>query len=245
MGRVGDGVIPIDGRRDGRWMLVADVDGTLLGDSRELRALLAKLDASGVVVVPNSSRPLASLAASWAALGLGTWAAQVGALGTEVEIGGSLTSWGAAFSDFNRRDVDDVIGALGYVDNGDEFQTRLKASYRVPRQAWPAVSEAVLSVVDAQIVTSGDYDLDVIPAKAGKASPLAYLCDQLGVDWDRVVAAGDSMNDLQLLKAATEAIVVGNADPELVDSMEGRATVARAHFAAGVMEGLGMLGVLT
>jgi hydroxymethylpyrimidine pyrophosphatase-like HAD family hydrolase len=133
---------------------------------------------------------------------------------------------------------------MGFETNGDEFQTPLKASYTVPRERWVDAAAAVSEVAPVQIVTSGEQDFDIIPIGAGKAAPLPYLTEMLAVAPERVVAAGDSMNDLTMLMAVTKRIVVGNADQALIDAIGGRAFLSRGHFAAGVKEGIRALGVI-
>ena len=225
-------------------MVVADVDGTLLGDDDELDHLLKALAERSIILVPNSSRPLASLNRSWDLAGRDGFPAQVGALGTEVEIGGVITDWSACFGSFDRQPIDLVLAGMGYQTNGDEFQTNLKASYSIPRDQWDAARMAIEEVVPVQVITSGATDFDVIPVGAGKPAPLQHLARSLGVDPKRMVGAGDSMNDLSLLMAAPHRIVVGNADPDLVEHTRGHAIHSRALYAGGVREGLAKLGVL-
>lgn len=225
-------------------MVVADVDGTLLGsdsDFADLHRCLAQWHE--VVLVPNSSRPIASLLESWRQARIDPFLSQVGALGTEVEVNGKRTDWSRRFAAFDRRPFDEILTRMGFSTNGDEFQTPVKASYTVPQDRWEDAIAAVSEVALAQVVTSGGHDLDVIPLEAGKAAPLPFLAEELDVAPDRVVAAGNSMNDLSMLMATDKRIVVGNADQALIDAIDGRAYLSRAHFAAGVKEGIRALGV--
>jgi hydroxymethylpyrimidine pyrophosphatase-like HAD family hydrolase len=227
------------------WMIVSDVDGTLLGDDHELAELLSALvDRIDVVLIPNSSRPIRSLWDSWRRVGIDPFPAQVGALGTEVELDGSATDWSQRFAEFDRRPIDRKLTGLGFHTNGAEFQSALKASYSIPRDRWEEATAAIDQIVPALVVTSGEADFDVIPIGAGKPAPLGYLREHFGVSPERMVAAGDSMNDLSMLLAVTNRIVVGNAEPALFDATAGRAFHSRREFAAGLRDGLGGLGVL-
>jgi hydroxymethylpyrimidine pyrophosphatase-like HAD family hydrolase len=227
-------------------MIVTDVDGTLLGDTRECAQLLEALAGRPeLILVPNSSRPLASLARSWQQLGTGSFLAQVGALGTEVQLEGATTNWGDRFDGFDRYAIDLVLAGLGFNTNGEEYQTIHKASYAIPRAQWPEAIEAVHSVVpDAQILTSGEVDFDVIPASAGKQAPLRFLEQAFHVSAARMVAAGDSMIDYDLLMSVEHRIVVANAEPELVRATGADAIHTVRSFAGGLKEGLEALGIL-
>ena len=72
----------------GRWLLVSDVDDTLLGDDEALSRLLSALDEAGTVLLAlNSSRPLASVRQTLDSLGSTQTLAPValiGAMGTEM-----------------------------------------------------------------------------------------------------------------------------------------------------------------
>lgn len=226
-------------------MVITDVDGTLLGSDSDFADLLSWLaKRRDVVLIPNSSRPIASLYRSWGAAQMDGFPTQVGALGTELEVDGSTTDWSATFAEFDRGPFDAILTEMGFQTNGDEFQTPLKASYNVPSDRWTEAAAALQAVGPAQVVTSGLLDFDVIPVGAGKAAPIPFLKDVLQVLPAHVIAAGNSMNDLTMLMAASSRIVVGNADQELIDATDGQAYHSRAKFAAGVTEGLRALGVL-
>ena len=230
-----------------KWLVVADVDGTLLGDEDAWSGLQAVLAANPhIVVVPNSSRPLASLHRSWEALdGSFRFSAQVGALGTEVSIGGEDVGWSDRFRRFDRSPVDRAMASMGYETNGDEFQTPLKASFAVPREQWEWVEASLKRDMRVEVVTSGTSDFDVIPEQAGKAAPIGYLADHFAISSDHIVAVGDSMNDLEMLAAAPHRIVVANAESALIRSTRGAAFHSTRNHARGVAEGLQALGLLT
>jgi len=229
------------------WLVVADVDGTLLGDEDGWSRLRKTLDANPhILLVPNSSRPLASLKKSWQEQEGSLWfPAQIGALGTEVTVGDQDVGWSDRFRWFDRAPIDKAMTAMGYQKNGDEYQTPFKASYAVPRERWASARAAVERISPVGIVTSGDSDFDVIPEYAGKAAPIEFLSDHFGVAPDHVVAVGDSMNDLSMLAAAPHRIVVANAEPALIASTSGSAFHSTRTHAGGVIEGLQALGLLT
>ncbi len=57
--------------------------------------------------------------------------------------------------------------------------------------------------------------LDILPAGCSKASGLAHLAKLRGCTMADVLAIGDNWNDLPMLKAAGQAVLMGNAPGEL------------------------------
>ncbi len=57
--------------------------------------------------------------------------------------------------------------------------------------------------------------LDILPAGCSKASALAYLAELRGCTLADIMAIGDNFNDLPMLHAAGQAVLMGNAPAEL------------------------------
>ncbi|KPI88843.1 haloacid dehalogenase-like hydrolase-like protein [Leptomonas seymouri] len=55
--------------------------------------------------------------------------------------------------------------------------------------------------------------LDVFPAGMNKGVAMARVCENLGIKHSETIAFGDGMNDLQMLHAAGQGYVMGNAAP--------------------------------
>lgn len=58
--------------------------------------------------------------------------------------------------------------------------------------------------------------LDVIEPGVSKGEALGYLCSRAAIDLSEVLAIGDNWNDVEMLRAAGRAFVMGNSDPELL-----------------------------
>jgi sucrose-phosphate synthase len=102
--------------------------------------------------------------------------------------------------------------------------------------------------VAAQVVASHDRLIDVLPLAAGKGAAVCAAARRLGMPMERVVVAGDSGNDFDMLQAVQDGpgrgILVGNAMDGLRDRLGGgRLYQARAAHAAGVLEGLETFGL--
>lgn len=67
----------------------------------------------------------------------------------------------------------------------------------------------------ADVVRSEDDLLEILPKSVNKGSALKELCKLLKISTNEVIAMGDSMNDLEMLKIAGIGIAVGKAKEEL------------------------------
>jgi len=61
-----------------------------------------------------------------------------------------------------------------------------------------------------EVCSTGGKDLELTPLGVHKGSGTAILCEHLGFDIENAIAFGDSGNDVDLLKIAGYAVVVGN-----------------------------------
>jgi sucrose-6F-phosphate phosphohydrolase len=230
-----------------RWLLVSDVDDTLLGDDAALARLNRAVDqtTSQLILVYNSSRPCASLRASMAEhLHLRTPHYLIGALGTEIETG----STGQAITEYhlqlalgwNREQIHAMMMHIGLEPHPAEYQTPLKASFDAPGpDILPAIRQQLQNAgLEAQVVFSGGKNLDIIPTRAGKGAAIEFLHNWLNIPTSRVIVAGDSGNDLDMFRPAYRGIVVGNADHDLKSLVGEHVYHARATHASGVLEGL-------
>jgi len=90
--------------------------------------------------------------------------------------------------------------------------------------------------------------LDVLPASANKLHAIEFLMRQQGFDHENTVFAGDSGNDLDVLKSGIQAVLVANADAEtrrLVENGTDSLYIAtggylgmNGNYSAGILEGL-------
>lgn len=235
----------------GPWLLVSDIDDTLTGDRPALDHLWATLSRhrDRLKIALNSSRPAASVDRTLAGTFPPGFAADalITAMGTEVRIGGEWAAdWAARFSNWPRDRVFELVAGLGYAPHAAEFQTPAKASFAVPgatarNHVLAALAAASLPV---HAVFSGENDLDLLAPGAGKGAATRFLAQRMGIAPHRVVAAGDSGNDLAMFNVAGRAIAVGNARGELIAAMPRGSYHAAAAHAAGVLEGLVRLGIL-
>lgn len=106
-----------------------------------------------------------------------------------------------------------------------------------------ALEEAGLVV---NIVYSSNRDLDILPRFANKGNSLSWLLKHLEIPRENALVAGDTGNDsAMILKKNIKGIVVGNAQPELLEAVIGKDVfMATEFFADGVLEGLKAFNVI-
>ena len=90
----------------------------------------------------------------------------------------------------------------------------------------------------ARVIASHGHLLDVLPHQAGKGAAVLHVASRLDISRQRIIAAGDSGNDIDMLRAAAHPIIVANHSSELADwSSEYRGHYAKHAHAQGVVEG--------
>ena len=131
------------------------------------------------------------------------------------------------------------------------FQTDYKSSWYANDLTGDALGELDEALekagLEINLVYSSNRDLDILPKFANKGNALSWLLKHLHVPRTQCAVAGDTGNDsAMILKRGVRGIVVGNAQPELLEAIIGREVyVAREVCADGVLEALLAMGVIT
>lgn len=110
----------------------------------------------------------------------------------------------------------------------------------------PALRAAVDALGCDLLFSAGRY-LDVLPRGVGKGPSLRRLAEVESLNPAAVVVAGDTLNDLSMFEAGFHGIVVGGAEPALVERARKlpRVHIANAEGCGGILEGLARYGILT
>lgn len=238
------------------WLLASDLDGTLIGDPAALRTLNAALLAARpmVAIAYVTGRTLASALDLLAEADLVPPDVIIASVGTAIHYAPDWrldAGWERRIApDWCADRVDAVAGFFPELRRQPPHaQGPHKRCFLVDEadagSAVPALRRALRQQrVRAQVVFSSGRDVDVIPFRAGKGQATLYAAARLGISPDRVVACGDSGNDVDLLAMGGRAALVGNALPELRRFAPPGAYFATATYAAGVHEALAAFGLL-
>jgi sucrose-6F-phosphate phosphohydrolase len=229
-------------------MLVSDLDGTLLGDDRALDGFAVWYDQvrDHLRLVYSSGRLFDSIRGSIETFHLPEPDAIICGVGTEIHdlaTGQLVAGWPQAAFDWNPALVRDACSELPELEEQPEqFLSDFKVSFygQDLDAAYLTMLTRRLEALgqEVSIVYSSNRDLDILPAATNKGTAATFLSQHWGIDRRGVIVAGDSGNDLEMFRAGFRGIVVGNAQPELLALHDPKVYRARAHFAAGVVEGL-------
>jgi len=257
-----------------RFLLCTDLDRTLIPngsqpESPAARELFKRFVTRGEVTlayVTGRHRALIEQAIAdfnlpqpdFAIADVGTTIYQIGSSGWR-----QWDEWEAQIAPDWRGLNDELYRLLGFFPalrlQEKEKQNRYKLSFYVPPetdvQELLGGMEARLKQagIMANLIWSVDEAaavglLDVLPASANKLHAIAFLMRQQGFGHENTVFAGDSGNDLDVLKSGIQAVLVANADAEtrrLASGGAGRVYIARGgylgmngNYSAGILEGL-------
>jgi len=93
-----------------------------------------------------------------------------------------------------------------------------------------------------QIIFSSDRDVDIIPYNADKGLAITYLRERLQIPVALTLVCGDSGNDIHLFEQLTLGTIVSNAQPELIKwykyNIRPNLYFANLPYAWGILEGL-------
>ncbi|MHA6317643.1 HAD-IIB family hydrolase [Altererythrobacter sp. CAU 1778] len=122
------------------------------------------------------------------------------------------------------------------VDQSPFKKSYLLANAFVAKEAGRALRAAGLQ---AKCIYSHGTMLDVVPYGAGKAGAMRHVARRLGLPLQKVVAIGDSGNDLDMLSECPNAVLVANFNAEL-DALAKSPSVyvAKQPYAGGALEGV-------
>ena len=235
-----------------RQLLATDLDGTFIGDDTAMAALWEDLEHAGVVVAFSTGRHLPSIEQFYRETGTPHRAdACICMVGTEIWHRSSDgyekdRGWAEVIADgWDKQGVEAILGAIPEaVMQPEEWQSPFKSSYFLEANAPERVAHLREDLdragLNAKVVYSAGRFLDLLPHRSGKGGAVAYLAEQLGVAPDDVVTAGDTGNDLDMMRPELgfRAIAVGNAAEELRAFDTAGLYHAQAPYAAGIREGL-------
>ncbi|MDW7771999.1 MAG: HAD-IIB family hydrolase [Desulfobulbaceae bacterium] len=90
-----------------------------------------------------------------------------------------------------------------------------------------------------QVIYSHGQFLDILPKRASKGKAIKYLKYKYEFPSSKVMVAGDSGNDEDMIRGTDNGLVVGNHSEEL-EKLRGKPRVyfSRKNYAAGIIEGL-------
>ena len=243
-----------------QFLLVTDLDNTLVGDDRALDTLNQRLtqcrQVNGLKLVYSTGRSLTSYQHLNTKVSLLEPDVLITAVGTEIYYPDNVLDEKWTTQSSVGWDRDAVVAITQQfpqlVPQPKSEQRALKVSFLLNGEDSHILPDLEAKIknqgVDAQLIYSSNQDLDILSSRTNKGTALAYVQQVLGFESARTIACGDSGNDVALFEQKTLGVVMGNAQPELLkwhhQNPSNDRYLATAHCAAGILEGLQYFGFL-
>ena len=230
-------------------LLVTDVDDTLTGDDDAMAELLQRLDSAEVRAGFGiaTGRTLEEALALMKELEVGVPDVLITAAGTELHYGTHMLpdrSWERQIRyRWDRAEVDRIVSAIPGLRPVRKSGTKYRLRYRLNPAEAPSLRgiRQRLRQEGLRVTTILDHEvfLDIIPVRASPGLAIRFFCFKWNLEPQRLLVAGDSGNDWDMLSGDTLGVVVSNHTPEL-DRLKGRPRVhfAKSAHARGILEGI-------
>jgi HAD superfamily hydrolase (TIGR01484 family) len=117
---------------------------------------------------------------------------------------------------------------------------RYRVSYDMDPSALDPEARPRIEAMGYDVLISADRYFDVLPRGVSKGPSLRRLIEHLDVDEPHVLVAGDTLNDLSMLRCGLPAVAVGNSEPALLAALPEAPHIHRAERegAAGIVEAI-------
>ena len=110
-----------------------------------------------------------------------------------------------------------------------ETEFRYRVSYDMDPDTFDPDASAMIEDMGLDVLISDNRFFDVLPPGVSKGPSLRRLLDHLGIGTDRVLAAGDTLNDLSMLISGVPAVAVGGSEAPLLSALPDAPHIHRAR----------------
>lgn len=237
-----------------KFLLVTDLDNTLVGDDRATLALNQRLrsERSQFCLVYATGRSYSSTCELIAQKQLLEPDYLIAGVGSEIYQDGTLDlDWATHLShNWDKLAVASIAQQFSQLELQSPLeQNPWKMSFFL--EETPPVAAAILSDLQqkisaaglaAQIIFSSNLDLDILPQNSNKGNALTYLQKRLQIPPEKTLVCGDSGNDISMFEQDARGVIVGNALSELLEWYRQYGNqnhyLASSKCASGILEGM-------
>lgn len=231
-------------------LLVTDIDNTLTGNREGLEAFLHRIEEAGnrVGMAVATGRPLPLALDALNDLGLPIPDILITATGTEIHYGQPLVpdrSWRRQIDyHWDREGVKETMLALKGIEFlDDQPVTPYRLRFRLFGRDAPGLRDIrrALRSAGLRVLPTVDHEteVDITPMRASPGLAIGFLSHKWSLAPRRILVAGDSGNDADMLTGQTLGVVVKNHTPEL-DTLKGKPRVyfSDQEHAWGILDGI-------
>jgi len=232
-------------------MIVTDIDHTVLGDEHALTefvTLIENIDFD-VGFAVATGRTIESAYSVLEQNGIPYPDIIISSVGSEIyyNFQGKLfysKGWHAHLDNqWKRNKIVKVLSGLKQLKYQEEKNQReFKISYytsEVPGYVDKVKNILIRNKLKANVIFSHGQYLDILPYRASKGKAIRYLAYRWNIPFENILVAGDSGNDIEMLKGELLGVVVANYSKEL-EVLRGQKRIyfAKKKYAAGIMDGI-------
>lgn len=231
-------------------LIISDIDNTLIGDAKGLDNFLKLLKESysnigfAIATGRNLESAVKILKKSYVQMP----DIFITSVGSEINYGKSFVedrTWQHHLNYFwEPEKIREAMSELSGFEMQEQIdQRRYKISYNIVEKNAPSRSKIVRHLrskkLRAKVIHSHNKYVDILPIRASKGLAVRYLAIKWGLPAERILVAGDSGNDAEMISGDVLGVVVGNYSPEL-KNLQGKPRIyfAEQSYANGIIEGI-------
>lgn len=230
-----------------KYVLVSDLDETLIGDSKGIMELNEVLSSNRGVfyLVYSSGRFKNSIMSLIKSEGLIQPDAIVSNVGTEIYYSPNWNAdkeWERTIAkNWSKEKIVSILDRFGLTRQ--PYEKDFAVPYYIEDGVKVSEIKKTLAGHGVKVVHTKKRCLDVFPEIAGKGNAAEYIANKLNLP---VICCGDSENDEDMLKKSDFGILVGNAFAGIKRDMSKHPNIyiSKSHYAKGVIEGLKFHGII-
>jgi len=232
-------------------MIVTDIDHTLLGDEAALSKFVALIESIdyNICFAVATGRTIDSAYKVLEKNGIPYPDIIISSVGSEIyyNFRGKLIyskGWHAHLDNQWRRNIIvKLLSGFKHLEyQEEENQREFKISYytsEIPGYVDKVKNVLIRNKIKADVIFSHGQYLDVLPYRASKGKAIRYLAYRWNIPFENILVAGDSGNDIEMLKGELLGVVVANYSNEL-EVLRGQKRIyfAKRKYAAGIINGI-------
>jgi len=232
-----------------KYLMITDIDNTLVGDDESMEHLLELLGKyrESIAWGVATGRSLELTLEAMTEYDIHLPDILICSVGTEIYYGPDLRmdkGWQQHISNkWKPEKIKSALGSLDFLKHQEaEGQRAHKISYYMednPDYLAAVQSRLAEEKLTCEVIYSHGQFLDILPKRASKGKAIDYLKYKYEFPSSKVMVAGDSGNDEDMIRGHNNGLVVGNHSEELA-KLQGnhRVFFSTKSYAAGIIDGL-------